>query len=146
MCKIKAASYPVIVPSDEERISVYKLFLLKKNLIKDLSEIPIEAFHINDRIFYATLRMIETNLFYRIDEYTHFLNEIVENFSAGIEVNSIIERAWSPILKPIHLILRELLRSPKTASKLKSSFVTTLTQLISSPIEAESIMVSSLIK
>ena len=30
MCKIKAASYPVIVPSDEERISVYEPFFAEE--------------------------------------------------------------------------------------------------------------------
>ena len=42
----------------------------------------------NQGTFEATIRMIEANLFYRMDEYTRFAG-VVDRHSAGIETHSI---------------------------------------------------------
>lgn len=146
LCKVKAASSAVIVPSNEETISTVEPFWLKQKLMKDFNKIPIEAFTANAAIFEATIRMIEYNLFYRIGEYTRLFAEFVDNFSSGIEVPPLFEKAWNPILKPVHLILNKLVRSRKSIGKIEPSFIGALVQLISSPIGEESEMTSSLIK
>ena len=146
LCKVKAASSPVVVPSTDVKIAPYEPFWLKRKLLKDFNEVPIETFISNSIVFTATIEMIEYNLFYRIEEYNRFLAEVIENYSSGIEIHSIVENAWIPILKPIHLILEKLVRSSKCFARMESSFITKLVQLISSPIEEESEMTASLIK
>lgn len=114
--------------------------------MKDISTISADLFNLNQGTFEATIRMIEANLFYRMDEYTRFFAGVVDRHSAGIETHSIEEKAWIPILKPIHLILDKLVRSPKLFANMEPYFIATYALLISSPIEEESAMAASSIK
>ena len=118
-------------------------------LLKDLSELPTETFIQNQSVIEVTVNMIEYHLFYRIQEYKRLLQEIMEKYPS-IEYShehEVSERAWNLILKPVHLILNKIIRSnsKQIQVQVESSFLTEIVQLISSPIEEESRMISSLI-
>ena len=150
ICKLKAASLSVIVPSrasEEARIPNFDHYWLKLKLLKDLSELPAETFTENRNVFDAAMKMIDYHLFYRIEEYRRFTEEIMEKYPIMGEVHEheITERAWNLILKPVHLILNKIIKGVGKDLQVDASFIAELVKLISSPVEEESKMVSSLI-
>lgn len=131
-------------------------------LLKQLSELPAEVFLEDQEIFDATMKMVEYHLFYRIQEYTRFMENMMKTSSTE-EEHFISERAWTLILKPVHLIFGKIIRRLSLVEvgandlNLKSTAVQTpikieqvnlllsgMVKLISSPIEEESQMVTSL--
>lgn len=154
ICKLKAASLPVIVPLDDARTSsAYDAFRLKMTLLNDLSHLPAETFISNRQTLSAAIKMIEFHLFYRIDEYTRFIRDIVARFPGseahGYHEFALVERAWLTILRPVYLILENIIRSSSDPKKDLSDsllIIPSLVQLISSPIEEESKIAGSLVE
>lgn len=150
ICKLKASSLPVVVPSsegDEAKIPVFDEYWLKIKLLRDLSELPVEHFVQNQSVFESAMKMIEYHLFYRTQEYRRLLHEIMEKnpLNEDAHEQEIIERAWYPILKPVHLILNKIIRSKSKLYQVEASFIAELVQLISSPVEEETKMMSDMI-
>lgn len=152
-CKLKAAMLPVVVPLDSGEVSTGDPFWLKRKLLQELSELSIENFYESRQTFELTIKMIEYHLFYRLEVYSEFLNEIVrrvtqqEDFISEHSDLDPFEPAWDSILKPIHMILEKFIRNNDRADfKVEASLIAAIFQLISSPIEEESKMVIELIK
>lgn len=144
LCKLKAANLAVPVPiddSNESKLSPFDAYWLKVKLLKELSNLPSMAF-IHDQITaYLTIKLIQSHLFYKLDERYKIIEDVGKYPESGHYLA--LERAWEFIFKPILKILESLITSIPlienggTNVLISTEFVASLAQLLASPITEE---------